>query len=293
MDTGVVVLKKEINGLFAEEVIRHESYSMQTRHYHNEIELYFLLEGDRYYFVDQGTWHISAHSGILIGPNQIHKTSMFNADPNHHRFLLQFSRQPYDSIFQSLGYPSFNSFSHLYQEPVYFDGSSWNAVLRTISVMKKSFSAKTDRSTLLILGLQLIDLFFSEAKRQHHTSYLSPSSAIVPALSPVQEQHQKIDELAQYLQQHCTDKISLDDLASKFFFSRARMTASFKQFTGFTIVEYVTFMRIRKAKELLLHTNLSMTLIAEETGFGNVTYFERVFRTTVGKSPLQYRKKEE
>lgn len=292
MDTGTILLKKDINGLFAEEIVRHKSYSMQTRHYHSDIELYFLLEGDRYYFVDQNTWHIHAHSGILIGPNQIHKTSMFNENPEHHRFLLQFSSRPYDALFQSLGYPPFDSLARLYQEPVSFDTSDWSSVLSLLTQLQSGFAANAGRSTLLLLGMQLLDLFCSSARKQQ-MPYADTNFGQPPGSSSAPELHQKIDELAQYLQQHCSEKIVLDDLAAEFYFSRSRMTAAFKQITGFTIVEYITFMRIRRARELLLHTDHSITEIAEETGFGNVTYFERVFRITVGKSPLQFRKKGE
>lgn len=65
----------------------------------------------------------------------------------------------------------------------------------------------------------------------------------------------------------------------------------FKQITGFTVVEYLSFVRVRKAEGLLCETDLSITEIAGETGVGNVTYFERVFRTATGLAPLQYRKK--
>ncbi len=292
MDTGTILLKKDINGLFAEEIVRHKSYSMATRHYHSDIELYFLLEGDRYYFVDQNTWHIHAHSGILIGPNQIHKTSMFNENPEHHRFLLQFSTRPYNAIFQGLGYPPFESFARFYQEPVSFSDTDWNSVLSILSQLRNGFATNAARSTLFLLAMQLLDLFCTAARKQQ-IPYAATSSGQSQGSSSASELHRKIDDLAQYLQRHCSEKIVLDDLAAEFYFSRSRMTAAFKQITGFTIVEYITFMRIRKAKELLLHTDHSMTDIADETGFGNVTYFERVFRTTVGKTPLQYRKKEE
>ncbi len=292
MDTGTILLKKDISGLFAEEIVRHNSYSMSTRHYHSDIELYFLLEGDRYYFVDQNTWHVHAHSGILIGPNQIHKTSMFNEDPEHHRFLLQFSSRPYDAIFQSLGYPSFASLAHLYQEPVSFCDSDWTSVLYLLSQLRNGLATNAARSTLFLLGMQLLDLFCTAARKQQ-IPYAATTSGQSQSPSSASELHKKIDELAQYLQRHCSEKIVLDDLASEFYFSRSRMTAAFKQITGFTIVEYITFMRIRKAKELLLHTDHSMTDIAAETGFGNVTYFERVLRITVGKTPLRYRKKGE
>ncbi|MGO5210261.1 helix-turn-helix domain-containing protein, partial [Bacillota bacterium LCP21S3_D8] len=144
-------------------------------------------------------------------------------------------------------------------------------------------------SSLNMKGMELLDFYAICARRRKMENSGKPQG-LVPG-KETERIHQVIDEIAQYLQQHCSESIRLDELSARFYISRSRMTYMFKQITGFTVVEYLSFVRVRRAEGLLCETDLSITEIAGETGFGNVTYFERVFRTATGLAPLQYRKK--
>ena len=94
----IILFSGKTEGLSAEEAGWNSSFSMQTRHFHSELELYILMEGERYYFVDQNTYHLVPHTGILIGRNRIHKTSVCPENPAHRRFLLEYSPNPYDML---------------------------------------------------------------------------------------------------------------------------------------------------------------------------------------------------
>ena len=74
-DASEILFKGEIPGIFVEEAIRSHSFSMVTRHFHESLELYFLIEGERFYFVEQDTYHLQEHMAILVDQNQIHKST--------------------------------------------------------------------------------------------------------------------------------------------------------------------------------------------------------------------------
>jgi AraC-like DNA-binding protein len=63
----------------------------------------------------------------------------------------------------------------------------------------------------------------------------------------------------------------------------------FKKATGLTFTDYVSRVRIEKAKNLLLNPNLRVSEIAYEVGFQSLTHFNRVFRKLTGQSPSHYR----
>ena len=65
----------------------------------------------------------------------------------------------------------------------------------------------------------------------------------------------------------------------------------FKEHTGLAPNQYLLEVRIRKARELLTNTTLTVTAIAEETGFKSSFYFSRFFKKRAGLSPRQYREK--
>lgn len=71
-----------------EEATRSGSFDMKYRHYHSTYEIYYLLEGSRYYFIDRNSFFVQPGSLVFIGKNRIHKTSL--AEQHfHHRFLIE------------------------------------------------------------------------------------------------------------------------------------------------------------------------------------------------------------
>jgi two-component system response regulator YesN len=67
----------------------------------------------------------------------------------------------------------------------------------------------------------------------------------------------------------------------------------FKKETGVAFSNYVSSIRVEKAKMLLAGTKMRMTDIAEHTGFENSSYFTTVFKQLIGMSPSEYRKSQE
>jgi AraC-like DNA-binding protein len=63
----------------------------------------------------------------------------------------------------------------------------------------------------------------------------------------------------------------------------------FKKATGLNFTEYVSRVRVEKARNLLLNPNLRISEIAYEVGFQSLTHFNRVFKKITGQSPTDYR----
>ena len=68
------------------------------------------------------------------------------------------------------------------------------------------------------------------------------------------------------------------------------MCRIFKEYTGFTITEYVNTLRIKKATQILETSNLSISDVAAELGFESASYFKRIFKKIMNVTPLKYRK---
>lgn len=94
----------------------------------------------------------------------------------------------------------------------------------------------------------------------------------------------------QYLEQHYQERISLDLLAEQFYVNKFYMTRIFKQQFGDSIVNYLTQVRITRAKQLLRFTDMSVEKIGQACGLSDVNYFARVFRKVEGTSPGEFRK---
>lgn len=78
--------------------------------------------------------------------------------------------------------------------------------------------------------------------------------------------------------------------AAKAGVSYSSLRRLFREHTGLPLNQYLLEIRVRKAKELLVNTDLKMQPIAEACGLENVNYFSRLFKARAGCSPLQFRK---
>lgn len=92
-----------------------------------------------------------------------------------------------------------------------------------------------------------------------------------------------------YIEEHYGRDISLDDISAQAGVSPYYFSKLFKKRTGQTFVEYLTEVRMGKARELLRETDYSMKEISTEVGYGDQNYFSRAFRKYVGVSPSEYR----
>lgn len=100
---------------------------------------------------------------------------------------------------------------------------------------------------------------------------------------------QFISEIQNYIIEHFDEKITLDDLAEKFYVNKFYLHKQFRLYLNTTPCELQRNLRINKAKVLLRMTTLSIEDIAESLGFNSASYFISSFRRQEGKTPLQYR----
>ena len=94
-----------------------------------------------------------------------------------------------------------------------------------------------------------------------------------------------------FLDSNYSKKVSLDDLAERFYINKYYLVKSFKEQYGISICSYLKNVRITKSKHLLRFTKLSMDEISSQCGLGSGYYFSRVFKAVEGISPSEYRKK--
>jgi two-component system response regulator YesN len=91
---------------------------------------------------------------------------------------------------------------------------------------------------------------------------------------------------------YANDKMSLQDLCRHVLMSTSYFSLVFKQHTGETFIEYLTGVRIGKAKELLHNTTLKFYEIAEQVGYKDPNYFSILFKKHAGITPKDYREKQ-
>lgn len=98
-----------------------------------------------------------------------------------------------------------------------------------------------------------------------------------------------VADVKEYLDEHYNDKITLDELASRFFINKYYLTRVFKEQYGQSITNYLQNVRITHAKKMLRFTDISVEEIGLQCGLGQLHYFSRVFKEVEGVAPSVYR----
>ncbi|MEI7025497.1 AraC family transcriptional regulator [Paenibacillus sp. y28] len=267
--------------LFSIEKMRRSGpFSMPINHYHAAYEIYYLLSGERYYFIKDRTFHVRKGDLVFIGGNVLHKTSVCG-DIAHERILLNFKPAflPYGQKQLELLLSPFEaelpvlSLNPLEQITV----ESW--LQHMLDEQQSNEPAEITGILLQSLLAQLL-VFSGRAYAQKH----------IPAFEHVSPQHRKISEVVDFINAHYDHSLQLQDIGDRFYISRFHLSRLFKEVTGFTFVEYVNTVRVKEAQRQLRDTGEQIIHIAERSGFENVSHFCRVFRQISGTSPSQYRK---
>lgn len=93
----------------------------------------------------------------------------------------------------------------------------------------------------------------------------------------------------EYIELHYRDpELQLDQIAQQVFINPSYLRAVFKKEIGMTVTDYVTHVRMHKAKDLLGKGNIRLADIAEQIGFNDPSYFSKSFKKFFGYSPSEY-----
>jgi AraC-like DNA-binding protein len=84
--------------------------------------------------------------------------------------------------------------------------------------------------------------------------------------------------------------LTLTELAEHFHYSKPHLCTLIKQNTGVSFTELVKRLRMTRAEEYLVNTDMNIGSIAASLGYSSTDHFSRVFRKTYGMSPVEYRK---
>ena len=129
---------------------------------------------------------------------------------------------------------------------------------------------------------------FHSEDMERYTDILTELYALASSSDYIRDM--RINEKLSVLLTLLTERISLKDLAQKFFINKYYLTRIFKEAYGITINSYVLSRRITAAKRQLRFSEMTIDEIAAAVGMCDASYFSRAFRKVEGVSPTEYRK---
>jgi AraC-like DNA-binding protein len=249
-------------------------------HYNSEYELTLTLNSHGQRFVGDNLAPYDDGDLVLIGPKIPHTwCSSDDCAPGttHQALVLWFS----EAFVQSLIKP------HLELRPI--------QVLLDSSTRAIEFSESVKaKARIIICGMlqqtaedrlpALLQVLLLLARDTKATPLTSASPDAMPDAT-----EERIGRTLNYLHKHYREQVSVAQLSRVAALSRSSLHRLFRQQTGMTISGYVTQLRIGNACALLLNTENSISLIADQVGYRNLANFNRQFKETKGQTPRQFR----
>lgn len=249
---------------------------MPKEHIHLECELYFLLAGERRYFIDGEIYNVAPGNLVVVPGNAIHKTLAFN-QKGYERYVLYFTEKSLSEVRRDLGEDVFSRFFSL--GCVQFPPEQ---VVQMRERFERIFAEETKA-----------DAFSPSMKRSLLGEIVVMTLRYgVRKACAAGEGADKIQHVARYISENFTEPLTLDDAARMACMEKTYFSKRFKALTGFNFSSYITQLRLSAARQLLLNSEMNISEIAALTGFSGSNYFGDVFLRAYGISPTEYRRRE-
>lgn len=113
----------------------------------------------------------------------------------------------------------------------------------------------------------------------------------IPCENEQDAQEKEMQRIVAYLKSNVSKKITIAELTKEFQMNRTDLSKRFLEYTGETVMEYMTRIRIEFAATMLRDTKIPLIDIMERVGFRDYSYFSNTFKKKKGISPQAYRKK--
>lgn len=251
-------------------------------HWHDHLEMISVQEGWLEVTIEQTTYRCEKGDIAIVNPCQLHESRKFSRDTKLYCLMLDLD------LFRNR-----------------FVGETEEAFINPLAEGKILFKPKLSgcdeicelirKSYRVFAGEELAFQFRLMSLMCELMYHLFRDHLLVNTVPPhknyVSVSRERVNAILAYIDEHYTEKIKLEDLVDVVHINKFYICKIFQQCTGKTLFNYVNIVRIQKATELLIGTNRSVTNIALSVGFQDINYFSRTFKSIMGMSPMEMRKK--
>lgn len=252
-------------------------------HWHPEIELTLVMEGEISYQVNDSLYHLREGEGLFCNTNVLHSghgsdtpDCSYLSVTFHPRLLYGYS----SSVMQN------KYMNHILKSPAlasihFTEKEEWQReVLGQIEHIRL-LDAKRPLSMELQMQISLMEIW-----RQ---IYEHVGAEDISGTENGRDT-ERIRQIMEYIQKHYAEKITLEDLANQIHLCKSESCRLFKRYMNESMFDYLLGYRIERSLELLRQSELDVTQIAGQVGFSNPGYYSRIFKRKMGCTPLEYRK---
>lgn len=271
------------------EVYRTTVQECQTPHFHDYIQMWYVKKGSYRHHFNGMDFELSQGNLLIIPPMFGHYVDTSKSEDTE-LLTCEFTEdfingaadaEERDTLFNLVYLEPIMLSAKLTKPFLNFKGNaaaSIEALLTELNEMyiRRDMFFKTQVKASIIKLLTLIAREYKDISTSDHDALID-------------KYHDAIQSVLDYMDKNYAEKIYLDEICKTALMSPSSFSYVFKQITGNTFTEYLMYLRVMHARELLDTTLKSQVEICGECGFNDAVYFHRVFKKVTGLSPGQYR----
>lgn len=259
--------------------IEWNSYSMNKQHFHDQVEIMYMIHGECVIIVDSQEIKMSDGNFILIDAGVSHALIM-EENTKCKMLNIEFGFKKCDEKLGSIKVLADNVYSVremlTSQEKFYYLQDSEDIFIYLKNIVKElSVDSKENEFALQLLFL---DIFIRVSKIVHNTKKQAYNT------------NEHVSKALTFIHSNFDNDIRVSDISDYLKINENYLQRIFKTYTGKTILEYINDLRIDKAKMLLSSTNIPIIEISNYLGINSRQYFSFLFKQKVSLSPAQFRK---
>ena len=252
-------------------------------HWHPEIELTLVMEGEIDYEANDSLYRLKAGEGLFCNTNVLHSghgtgsgDCSYLSVTFHPRLLYGYSSSVMQTKYMSriLKSPSLASICLVPEE-------NWQMQILELIEKIRLLDREHPSSEELQIQIALLRIWqeIYEHVEINETGFAENG-----------RDTERIRRIMEYIQAHYAEKITLEELAEQIHLCRSESCRLFKRYMKESMFDYLLDYRIERSLELLRRPELDVTQIAGQTGFTSPGYFSKIFKRKMGCTPLEYRK---
>jgi AraC-like DNA-binding protein len=246
---------------------------------HDGYEIYYFISGKVTYFIEGTAYELNPNDILLINPRELHRPQL-NGSCVYERKIINFT----EDFLKELNFNDYNLFKCLEDRvsgknnliPSYeVLANNLDQIIKNIEKCNgKGASQEILKKTYLAQLLILLNNIMDNKKNE----------ALI-----LNKNNERITSVIQFINENLSSELSLSVLQENFYVTKFYLCHQFKEITGFTLNEYITYKRIMKAREFI-KLNYPMTEIYKLVGFSDYSNFYKAFKKANGISPREYKK---
>ena len=250
-------------------------------HWHSYYEVLFIYDDNTNLQVLDASYPLKKGTIVFLSPYTIHNTVNFNSHFNK-EIVLHFSDKLIEQITFDKDFLHLLTHNLFLRTPFFFNIENEKAIEALHRLLDIYPQTTQKRSSLMLLQGYLFILFTSIFEDLDFG--VNPTNALEHSFS--------LFSIRKYLDQQIEEqnRISLNDTASQFGYESTYFSKLFKTTFGFHFKDYVSSLKIQRAKILLQSKEYSVSQVSDLLNYSSTQNFCRAYKAITGLSPYQYKK---